>query len=33
MLYTVVIQFEDQKVSYAYSKNSLLMQIPDIMQA
>ena len=33
MLHTVVIQFGDQKVSYVYSENSLLMQIIDSMQA
>ena len=30
MLHTVVIQFVDQKVSYVYSEDSLLMQIIDI---
>ena len=33
MLHTAVIQFVDQKVSYVYSENFLLMQIVDIMQA
>ena len=30
MLHTVVIQFVDQKISYVYSEDSLLMQIIDI---
>ena len=33
MLHTVVIQFVDQKVSYVYSEDFLLMQIIDIINA